>query len=194
MTPERKLLDGWLSAVLAVGLLVAAAWYAAASRSAASRQISQMHFVADSLSRTAEGAVRIVNNRGQIQRLESRRDELEMLMADSQKQGLIPPQLSEAARSQGLSVIEILPVIQQGDAAARSMPRYRVMVQGDFRAIAAYMQGCLSLRIPTRVVAFDIRSAASAGNTSDVSGRLRATITIEAFMDLGSAAKEDSSA
>jgi hypothetical protein len=97
----------------------------------------------------------------------------------------VAPQLSEAARNLNLSVIEILPVAQQGVDAVTALPRYRVMVQGDFRSIAAYMQGCTSQHIPTRVVSFDIRPDAAAGNTADVSGRLRATITIEAFLDTG---------
>ncbi len=187
----RRWMDTWISATVALSLLGIAIWYVAASTRAASRQISRTHLVANSLSRTAEGAVRIVNNRGQIERLETRRDELQQLMADSHKQGLVAPQLSEAARNLNLSVIEIVPVMQQGAAIAADLPRYRVMLQGDYRSIAAYMHGCTRQRIPTRVVSFEIRPDAVGGNTLDASGRLRATITIEAFLDIGKAIPQE---
>ena len=181
MTWIRRLLDGWTACIIAIVLWGAAIWYAGSAATAASRDIRSLARQADSLNSLAEGAVRTIDNRAQYQRLQARLGELRTLMKDSHKQGLVAPQLSEAARRLNLSVIEIQPVMRQQAGQPAPLPVYRVLVQGEFRDIAAYMQGCGEHRIPTRVISFDVRPAKGSENSQ--SHVLRASITIEAFLD-----------
>ena len=171
----------WLPAVAGVGVAIAATVYAVARASEAAANIRQSNNLAAALSTTATGVEQGVMSPEDTDALQARRHDLVLRMRDSRKQ--IVPQISEAARKAGLSILEIAPklaVAQRGNSDdLASYPHYRVMVLGTYQKIAEFMQKCGAQRIPVRVTAF--RISQTKNKRAADSELLKAEITVEAF-------------
>jgi len=165
--------------MVAFGLLVGATAYTWMHVRQVRANIRQINNLAKSLSSTAAGVEHGVLSPEQAAEVEARRSELIVRMRDSTKQ--IVPQLSEAARKAGLDILGIKPILNQARRKPTQQnneyPNYRVTVQGSYRRIAEFMQGCSHQRIPARVTAFRIQPSAQQGHGQTLKGE----ITIEAF-------------
>lgn len=177
--PQR--IKDWLPAVAGVSVAIAATMFAVARASEVGANIRKSNSLAAALNATASGVAHGVIPPEEAAALQARQHDLVLRMKDSRKQ--IVPQISEAARNAGLSILEIAPKL----SAARSgktkdlpdYPLYRVMVLGTYEKIAEFMQACRAQRIPVRVTAFRI-SQREDKNAADPES-LKAEITVEAF-------------
>jgi len=176
-----RTIKDWLPALAGVGIAIAATVFTIARASEVGASIRQSNNLAAALSATASGVERGVMSPEDTTALQTEQHTLILRMKDSRKQ--IVPQISEAARKAGLSILEIAPEI----TAARSRkpsevpdyPHYRVMVLGTYEKIAGFMQTCCVQRIPVRVTAFRISPAKDKNAVAP--GLLKAEITVEAF-------------
>ena len=176
-----KTTKDWLPAVIGIGVAVAATVFAVTRASELGADIRRSNNLAAALSTTADGVEQSVMSSDEAAALQARRHELVLRMRDSRKQ--IVPQVSEAARKAGLSILEIAPELAAAQPAGShglpDYPRYRVMVLGTYQKIAEFMQKCCEQRIPVRVTAF--RISETKGNSSADPELLKAEITVEAF-------------
>ncbi|HWL94701.1 MAG TPA: type 4a pilus biogenesis protein PilO [Phycisphaerae bacterium] len=172
----------WAPALAAMATVIAAVVFAISSTSEVSQEISHMDELASTLSSTAGDVQRAVRSPQQIDELAAKRMDLQRRMTDSQKPGLVVTQLSEAARSAGLQVVEIQPLADTVNPAASAVvyPNYRVSLKGGYQQIAKYLANCTQQRIPVRVTSLEMgrldeNSPATNGD------ELRADIVVEAF-------------
>lgn len=177
----------WLPAIGSLCLVVAAVIYAVSRTAAVSREIRSMDELAATLSDKATNVKAGVRTREELEALHARRNDLEARLSDSQKPGLIVSQLSEAARTASLQVLEIQPLAPSpaarpaASADSRAMPllNYRVSVKGAYQEIAAYLRECTAQRIPVRVIGLEMGALDEQGGAGG--DALRADITVEAF-------------
>ena len=181
MQQMLRMIKDWLPAVAGVGVAVAATVFAVARASDVGDNIRQSNNLAAALSTTATGVEQGVMSREETTALEAQRQDLALRMRDSRKQ--IVPQISEAARTAGLSILEIAPKLAVSRPGKPKVladyPPYRVMVLGTYQEIAEFMQKCRGQRIPVRVTAF--RISQSEDKNSAAAELLKAEITVEAF-------------
>lgn len=181
MSQMLRTTKDWLPALAGVAIAVAATVFAVARATEVGANIRQSNNLAAALSTTAAGVEQGVISPEETAALQARQHDLVLRMRDSRKQ--IVPQISEAARKEGLSILEIAPEL----AAARrgkskdlpDYPHYRVVVLGTYQKIAEFMQKCCQQRIPVRVTAF--RISETQGHNSADPELLKAEITVEAF-------------
>ena len=181
MTRMLRITRDWLPAVAGIGLAIAATVFTVARASEVGANIRQSNNLATALNATAEGVEQVIMSPEATAALRARRHDIVLRMRDSMKQ--IVPQISEAARNAGLTILEIAPKIataRQGESNdPNDYPHYRVMVLGSYQKIAEFMQGCCEQRIPVRVTSFRI-SQTEDQNFVDPD-LLKAEITVEAF-------------
>jgi Tfp pilus assembly protein PilO len=181
MTRMLRITKDWLPAVAGIGLAIAATVFTVARASEVGANIRQSNNLATALNTTAEGVEQVIMSPEATAALRARRHDIVLRMRDSMKQ--IVPQISEAARNAGLTILEIAPKIataRQGKSNdPNDYPHYRVMVLGSYQKIAEFMQGCCEQRIPVRVTNFRI-SQTEDQNFVDPD-LLKAEITVEAF-------------
>ncbi|MCG8406445.1 MAG: hypothetical protein MI923_14705 [Phycisphaerales bacterium] len=180
-------LKDWSPAAAAFCVVILAAVYAFSRQAEVAAEIREMDHLALTLTDTATDARRGTLSPEEIKEIQLQREDLETRMEDSRKPGIVVPQLSEAARSTGLLVLEIHPVKKRNRGQLRKgapeYPHYEVLVQGSYQQIADYMQGCSKQRIPVRVIGFRI------DRVEEASG-LSAEIKVEAFKDISTEEKK----
>ena len=171
----------WLPAAAGLVFLVAATMFTLGRASEVGDNLRRSNNLAAALNTTASGVEQGILSPDEVAALQARKHDLVLRMRDSRKQ--IVPQISEAARKAGLSILEIAPnlAVSKGGKSSNSVdyPKYRVMVLGTYQKIAEFMQKCGKQRIPVRVTAFRI-SQPEHKSAVDPS-LLKAEITVEAF-------------
>ena len=182
MMPQMlRTIKDWLPAMAGVGVAAAATVFAVARASEVDANIRQSNNLAAALSTTATGVKQGVMSPEEATALQARRHNLVLRMRDSRRQ--IVPQISEAVRKAGLSILEIAPELASAQSSKPGSlpdyPRYRVMVLGTYEKIAEFMQNCCGQRIPVRVT--DFRISQTESNDSVDPEMLKAEITVEAF-------------
>lgn len=148
--------------------------------------LKQFDRVGEFLTDVAARAVAGTMTPQQVQAMEAQSLDLDQRMQDSRKPGLFQAQLVDAAGAAKLRVREIRPMPSHsvtGGAAtaadAAAFPVYRVLVEGGYREIAAFMDDVKRQRLPARVRGFRVMTVVRDPNSDVVS--LPAEIDIEAY-------------
>jgi len=185
MSQALTVIKEWTPAVAALCAVLGATGYAISRKAHVAKGLQDMRIVAASLTQTASAVQCGVRTPEQIAELNEQRRDLRQRRQDSLRPAIVVPQLSEAARRAGLSVLEIAPAGNTRRSQAEiedgmpQYPNYRVVVRGSYEQIADYMHGCQGQRIPVRVVAANI--APFLEKDGSAGDGLRAEIVVEAF-------------
>lgn len=103
-------------------------------------------------------------------------------LREIQSPATVVTRLSEACRKHGATVLEIAPMIPPPTAQPRNPltdgRRYRLVVRGTYRQIAGLLDACPRLRLPARVVEFNV-SPPEVANPGD---QLNAVVVVESFL------------
>lgn len=191
MASSLRVIKEWAPAVAALCAVVGATGYAISRQTNVAEGIQNMGSLATSLTQTASVVQGGVRTPEQITELDKQRQDLSRRRQDSLRPALVVPQLSEAARKAGLSVLEIEPMGNtrrgptKADEGIPQYPKYRVLAQGSYEQIAEYMHGCRDQRIPVRVIGASISPNLNQNGSSGEG--LRAEIVVEAFQPPGAA-------
>lgn len=186
MKTKLQSIREWLVPGTAVAALCVTAVCAVIAYSDAGTSLKQFDRVGVFLSDVAARAVAGTMTPQQVKAMETESRDLEQRLQDLRKPGLFQAQLVDAAGAARLRVREIRPMPSQNgpvgpvtatDAAA--LPVYRVLVEGSYRQIAAFMDDVKRQRLPARVLGFRILTVAREAN-SEATG-LPAEIDIEAY-------------
>lgn len=186
MKTKLQSIREWLVPWTAVAALCVTAVCAVIAYSDAGTSLKQFDRMGVFLTDVAARAVAGTMTPQQVKAMEMESLDLEQRLQDSRKPGLFQAQLVDTAGAATLRVREIRPMPSQNgpggsgmatDAAA--LPVYRVLVEGGYRQIAAFMDDVKRQRLPARVLGFRILAVVREAN-SDATG-LPAEIDIEAY-------------
>ncbi len=189
MSQAVTIIKEWAPAVAALCAVLGATGYAISRKAQVAEGIQDMGSLATSLSQTASAVEGSVRTPEQIAELNEQRRDLRQRRQDSLRPALVVPQLSEAARRTGLSILEIAPAGKTRRSPSEleeglpQYPNYRVVVRGSYEQIADYMHGCQGHRIPVRVIGANIELLLEKDGSAGEG--LRAEIVVEAFQPHG---------
>ena len=175
----------WGPAAGALVVLLASSVFAYSRLSHVSRELLD---VAERNATLAESVSRMQGDlltASQLDELHAHKADLERRADEAEKPGIVVPELTETARSAGLTVREIQPIHSQPQVPgvhvdSPGYPRYRVRLVGNYRQIADYLERCKMLRLPARVSEVRI-TAAHNDEPSAGPSDLAADITMEVF-------------
>lgn len=186
MKTRLQAIREWLMPGTAVAAMCVTAVCALIAYSDAGTTLKQVDrvgvFLTDVAARAAAGTM----TPQQVKAMEKESLDLEQRLQDSRKPGLFQAQLVDTAGAAKLRVREIRPMPSQNAPGGPGMatdavvfPVYRVLVEGGYREIAAFMDDVKRQRLPARVLGFRIMTVMREAN-SDATG-LPAEIDIEAY-------------
>src|SRR5262249_50942515 len=168
-----------VSCAIAIGLPTIAIVGLAMTCARVSREMDQLNTMSIQASQAAFEIHQQCPQPGDQPRVDKARKDLAARFADLQSPARVVAGLSEACRRQGTTVLEIAPIVPRRDGSdpAGAPRRYRLLVQGTYREIAALLDGCSRQRLPARVIEFSISPVE--GKTQQ--GLLSAMIVMESF-------------
>lgn len=177
------LLTNWGPPAFSVTLTAFAVWFAWSRGGSAAEAIRRVDSLGTSLSEMAGTAKSAILTQSEYVALEAKANDVRSRVEDSGKSALIAVQITEAVHRAGARFIGSEPMADpspsgRGQGAPR-YPHHRVTIEGGFRQIAAFLDGCGAQRLPVRVTDFAITRSASPNEGTAV---LRAVITVESYL------------
>ncbi|GJQ26882.1 MAG: hypothetical protein HBSAPP02_19140 [Phycisphaerae bacterium] len=186
MKTSLQVIREWMVPGTAVAAMCVSAVCAVIAYSDAGSTLKQFHRVGVFLTDVAARAVAGTMTPQQVKAMETESLDLEQRLQDLRKPGLFQAQLVDAAGAAKLRVREIRPQPSQNEPGrpvtapdAVVAPVYRILVEGSYREIAAFMDDVKRQRLPARVLGFRILAVVREDH-SDAIG-LPAEIDIEAY-------------
>jgi len=190
MAFARNIINDWLPASAAVGVVLLTSIYAGTKYSEAATVIQEARRLGDGLCAASERAQADILDPSTAKAAKLENEDLHKRMEEANRPAIVQAELMAAAHQAGLTVEEVLPIPasnSSGDKSGLKYPCYRLLVQGAFSQIAEFMEICKTQRVPMRTISFRITSAL------DKQGRpgsaLKADIAVESFISQFSSAE-----
>lgn len=171
-----------VSAILAIVLVVASAAALFWTRHRLIESIAALDSNSDSITQVADELRDFCVSREKQSEAAALRKDTDERLRDIQNPAAVVSRLSEACRKHGAIVLEISPIVPPPTALPRNPAvegkRYKIVVRGSYRQVATLLDACPRLRLPARVVEFNITPAEG----PNVANQLNAIVVVESFV------------
>jgi hypothetical protein len=184
----------WLPAVASVAAVIGSLCFTISRQMRNAEAVDHVRRLGANLTEVAGRAMSGILSPQEAHAIETHRADLEQRFADAVKPALLQSQLVDAASAEGLVVREIQPISSgspkptnpKDKKEAQVFPTYRVLIDGDYRKVASYMDKCRGLRLPARVTSLHM------GTATDPQGKATEIIRAELILEIFQPANEDS--